>query len=342
MSEGRRAAFALAALFGLLALPVPARAATVSAEGGILRVVAGPGESNGISIASTPAAVPTFAVTDAGAPLIPGPGCVPSDVGVTCVTEAPPAIDVSAGDLDDSVTVAAPVPARLDGGEGDDRLTGGAGDDALLGGGGSDFADGGAGNDAIESREGAGDTTWCGSGRDAARAEVLDFLDLACERVDYEPAGSVGRVRSRTGAGRRVPVPGQTWALVDSRILPGVLWMVRRHRVRITEGYGVPGHTFFGEHPLGLAVDLEPGPGSSWADVARLARWAEPRQNRPRPPFRWVGWNGDSNHGHPSVCRPRRGCAPHLHLSWAHSPAPPRGLARTVRVFEVLRVPPAR
>jgi hypothetical protein len=82
-------------------------------------------------------------------------------------------------------------------------------------------------------------------------------------------------------------------------------------------------------------VDIEPGAGGTWAHVARLARWAEPRQNRPRLPFRWVGWNGDYNHGHPSVCKPRRGCAPHLHLSWAHSPTRPRRLARTVWVFEV-------
>jgi hypothetical protein len=122
---------------------------------------------------------------------------------------------------------------------------------------------------------------------------------------------------------------------VDRRILPDVLYLVRRYRVRITEGYAVSGHSLFGEHPLGLAVDIEPGPGGSWADVARLGRWAEPRQNRPRLPFRWVGWNGDPNHGHPSRCRPRLGCSPHLHLSWAHSPARPRQIARTVWVFEV-------
>ena len=140
---------------------------------------------------------------------------------------------------------------------------------------------------------------------------------------------------SRTGGGRFVPVPGQTWARVDRRILPNVLYLIRRYHVRVTEGYGTIGHEPFGEHPLGLAVDIEPGAGGTWADVARAARWAEPRQNRPRFPFRWVGWNGDYNHGHPSVCRPRRGCAPHLHLSWSHTPTRPRRAARTVWVFEV-------
>ena len=43
-----------------------------------------------------------------------------------------------------------------------------------------------------------------------------------------------------------------------------------------------PVHTANGEHPLGLAVDLVPGPGGSWDDIDRLAAWAEPRQNQPR------------------------------------------------------------
>jgi hypothetical protein len=258
-----------------------------------------------------------------------------SDTGVTCVTGPSPTIDVIASDLDDSVTVGVPVPARIDGGDGDDRLTGGDAADTLLGGTGADFADGGAGSDTIESRDLLSDSAWCGAGRDSVTAEVLDFLDTACERVDYGPAGAVGRLRSRTGGGRRVAIPGQTWALVDRRILPAVLWMVRRYRVRITEGYAMVGHTRFGEHPIGLAVDIEPGPGGTWADVARLARWAEPRQNRPRLPFRWVGWNGDANHGHPSICKPRRGCAPHLHLSWSHTPTRPGRIARTVWVFGV-------
>jgi hypothetical protein len=197
------------------------------------------------------------------------------------------------------------------------------------------FVDAGDGDDAVDVRNGVSDSVWCGRGQDAVTAEAVDFLDLGCERVDYGPAGAVGRLAWRTGGGRWVEIPGQTWARVDRRILPDVLYMVRRYHVRVTEGYGTIGHEPFGEHPLGLAVDIEPGPGGTWADVSRLAVWAEPRQNRPRGPFRWVGWNGDFNHGHPSVCKPRLGCAPHLHLSWSHSPTPPRRVARTVRVFDV-------
>ena len=319
LGRGRAPALRLgrAALGGfLLALATivcagPARAATVSVDGDFLRVVSQPGEANQLAVTPgtpTPLGTPSFAVMDTAAPLVAGPGCTQSEAGVTCVTPAKPAIEVLTGDGDDSVTIAA---------------TAGA------------FIDGGPGDDLIQIRNGVSDSAWCGRGRDSVIAEVPDFLDLGCERVDYGAPGSVGRIRALVSGGRWVPVPGQTWARLDRRILPDVLYLIRRYHVRITEGYGTIGHEPFGEHPLGLAVDIEPGAGGTWADVARLARWAEPRQNHPRRPFRWVGWNGDFNHGDPSVCKPRLGCAPHLHLSWSHSPTPPRRLARTVWVFQV-------
>jgi hypothetical protein len=197
------------------------------------------------------------------------------------------------------------------------------------------FIDAGDGDDAVDVRNGRSDSVWCGRGTDSVTAEIADTLDLGCEDVDYGPAGAVGRLAWRTGGGRLVEVPGQTWARVDRRILPDVVYFIRRYHVQIWEGFGTVGHEPFGEHPLGLAVDILPGAGGTWDDVSRLARWAEPRQNRPRGPFRWVGWNGDFNHGHPSTCKPRLGCAPHLHLSWSHSPTAPRHIARRVRVFQV-------
>jgi hypothetical protein len=308
-------------------------------EGDILRVAAPPGEANMLSVAPS-LTEPSMLVTDPGAPLIAGPGCtLGADGSATCsapVGGGPVAsIEVDSGDLDDSVSVTAALPALIVGGEGDDRITGGDGDDTLVGGGGADFADGGRGDDSIDIRDGFADSAWCGRGFDSVRTETLDALDLGCESVDYGPPGRVGRLMRVTGGGRFVPLPGQTWVRVDRRILADVLYLVRRYRVRITEGFGTVGHEPFGEHPLGLAVDIEPGAGGTWADVSRLARWAEPRQNHPRFPFRWVGWNGDFNHGHPSVCKPSRGCAPHLHLSWSHSPTRPRHVARTVWVFAV-------
>lgn len=123
------------------------------------------------------------------------------------------------------------------------------------------------------------------------------------------------------GGGRFVPIPGFPGEKIDVRLLPDVRWMVRRFHIFISDGYSRdPVHEPRGEHPLGLALDISPGPGGSWAKVTRLARLAEPRQNRPRAPFRWVGYRGDAGHG------PHH----HLHLSWSHSPAKPGHPARTV------------
>jgi hypothetical protein len=307
-------------------------------DGGVVRVASPPGEANVLTVAQG-LTEGTMIVTDSGAPLSAGPGCTVGADGSAHCSSVPAlpfaSIDLDAGDLDDSVSVAAAVPATILGGEGDDRITGGDGDDTLIGSGGADFAEGGRGDDSIDLRDGVADSAWCGRGLDSVGAETLDALDLACESVDYGPPGQVGQAMRVASGGRFVPVPGQTWARVDRRILADVLYLVRRYRVRITEGFGTVGHEPFGEHPLGLAVDIGPGAGGTWADVSRLARWAEPRQYHPRFPFRWVGWNGDFNHGHPSVCKPSRGCAPHLHLSWSHSPARPRRPARTVWVFAV-------
>ena len=143
------------------------------------------------------------------------------------------------------------------------------------------------------------------------------------EGAKEEPAGGCGEVSSEleiggvkkiTGGGRIVPIPGEPGEKIDSRILPDVLYLKRRYRLDITDGYAPTGHSPDGEHPIGLAIDAVPGKGGSWAEVGRLARWAEPRQNAPRPPFRWVGYNGDSMHGDPAHCS--GGCPAHIHLSW--------------------------
>ena len=64
---------------------------------------------------------------------------------------------------------------------------------------------------------------------------------------------------------------------------------------------------------------------AAWAPIGRLALWAEPLQNQPAPPFRWVGYDGDAGHG----------CGNHLHLSWNHSPVAQFQLAEWVETFPV-------
>jgi Ca2+-binding RTX toxin-like protein len=170
----------------VLALAPAAQAATVSVEGDVVRVVAASGEANVMTLAAglTDASA---VVSDAGAPLVAGPGCAPgADGRVSCSAAVDSGhlagIDVDAGDFDDSVSVSASMPATLVGGEGDDRITGGDGDDTLLGGGGVDFADGGRAMCATGSRTAPGAaaaSTACAPRRSTrstsgARASITD------------------------------------------------------------------------------------------------------------------------------------------------------------------------
>ncbi len=66
--------------------------------------------------------------------------------------------------------------------------------------------------------------------------------------------------------------------------------------------------------------------GGDWNDIDRLAKMAEPNQNQPRSPFRWVGYNGDSGHG--------RGH--HLHLSYSHSGS---AFGKTPKTVYTIRCP---
>jgi hypothetical protein len=125
------------------------------------------------------------------------------------------------------------------------------------------------------------------------------------------------------GGGRIVAIPGFPGERIDRRLLTDIRWLRRRYPIFITDGFSRdPVHAANGEHPLGLALDIVPDTerGGTWADVTALARWAEPRRDRPRAPFRWIGYNGDSGHG--------RGH--HLHLSWNHSMTRPGKRPRAV------------
>ena len=118
-----------------------------------------------------------------------------------------------------------------------------------------------------------------------------------------------------TGGGKFVDIPGFPGERIDRRLLNDVLYLTKRYKIFITDGYSMDGvHSINGEHPRGLALDIVPNKaaGGTWSDIDRLARWAEPTPDRPRPPFRWVGYDGDPNHG--------RGH--HIHLSWSHGVAP--------------------
>jgi hypothetical protein len=136
-------------------------------------------------------------------------------------------------------------------------------------------------------------------------------------------------------------VPHEEGDMVDRRIVPDLRWIAQRYPIYVVDGYsgklpngehvGCHGcHVKHSDHYNGLAVDIVPLEGSSrcdaaWRGITRLAHWAEPLQNRPRAPFRWVGYDGDAGHG----------CGNHLHLSWEHATAPMFELAEWVEVFPV-------
>lgn len=151
--------------------------------------------------------------------------------------------------------------------------------------------------------------------------------------------------RIASGPSEIVPIPAsvphEEGDMVDRRIVPDLRWIAAHFPIFVTDGYSgpLPGgehvgcnncHVKHSDHYNGLAVDIVP-PGNSgrcdgaWRGITRLAHWAEPVQNRPRAPFRWVGYDGDAGHG----------CGNHLHLSWEHALAPMFQLAEWVEVFPV-------
>jgi hypothetical protein len=132
-----------------------------------------------------------------------------------------------------------------------------------------------------------------------------------------------------TGGGKFVAIPGFPGEMIDRRLLADIRWLRKRYPIFITDGYSMSDvHAEQGEHPIGLALDIVPDKagGGRWSDVTRLARWAEPKQDQPRAPFRWVGYDGDEGHG--------RG--DHLHLSWSHSETRP---GFTAKLIDTIRCP---
>ena len=176
-----------------------------------------------------------------------------------------------------------------------------------------------------------------------ALAAVL--LAVPAEPADGASATSPGATRVSAGVGEIVPIPAsiphQEGAMIDRRLIPNLRWLHKRFPFYVTEGYAGPlrgygtvgcpdCHVSGSDHHYGLAVDLAAPSFSttcdgSWRALNRLARWAEPRQNRPVAPFRWVGYDGDAGHG----------CGHHLHLSWNHADGRPFRVASWVQVFKV-------
>ena len=197
---------ALLAALSLLALAAPSFAASVSVDGGTLRVQGTPERDNVQLI-----------VLDGGTVAIPGdgttagPGCAADakvrDVKCSGVERVD--ADLGAGD-DDLRAITRPdprrggptplptLPMKVQGGPGDDAMEGGDGNDVLDGGPGEDGFNAYAGDDTIVSADGTNDRSAdCGAGRDQASMDELagyriQEMPTDCERVERHldvPAG---------------------------------------------------------------------------------------------------------------------------------------------------------
>jgi Ca2+-binding RTX toxin-like protein len=224
----------------------------------------------------------------------------------------------------------------LTGSDGPNALAGGEGNDTITGRGGVDSFAGGPGSDYIVAADKKAETVDCGSGRDGAKTDKGDKRK-SCEVRGKPTAPTSGtsptppkpssvpgvNIHVVSGHGKIVGIPGFPGERVDRRLLPDIRWLRAKYHIAITDGYARSGHAPGGEHPIGEAIDIVPGPGGNWNDIDRLARFAEPRQNHPRAPWRWVGYNGDANHGRGN----------HLHLSWSHGAARRGHPAKWVQVL---------
>ena len=167
------------------------------------------------------------------------------------------------------------------------------------------------------------------NGSRAGRALVVCAAIAAAFALSAAPASAMRSEKiahhlcKTVRGGRFVPIPGFPGEKIDRRLLPDIRWMKRRFDIFITDGYSRDSvHAENGEHPIGLATDIVPNvaKGGTWNEIGDLAHLAEPHQDQPIMPWRWVGWNGDAGHGRGN----------HLHLSWSHSPTPPGHPARVV------------
>jgi hypothetical protein len=220
-----RLALPIATLLAL-ALPAIGEAATVSTTAGpVLSYVAGASEANRLVI-SYSAEGNSAVVSDPGATVTAGAGCVAIDAhSARCGTDDGGVGDlparVSLGDGDDTIAVVPPTEPHyndptIDGGPGNDTLAGTPGNDVISGGGGTDTISGGDGDDKLSDGDSAladADVLDGGPGEDrvsyAGRATAV-VVDLAgggedtLTGIDWVVGGDGGDTISGAGDAERL------------------------------------------------------------------------------------------------------------------------------------------
>jgi RTX calcium-binding nonapeptide repeat (4 copies) len=143
--------------FTSAAVPSVSSAASVAVDSGkhTLVVTAAPGERNAFTVTASGG---LYTVADTGSSISAGSGCTSLGPGLARCTggySGPISfVFVSAGDGDDTVSLAAPVPGWVDAGAGADVVRTGASTDFLYGSSGDDVLDGGPGADTIAGGDG--------------------------------------------------------------------------------------------------------------------------------------------------------------------------------------------
>jgi hypothetical protein len=140
--------------------------------------------------------------------------------------------------------------------------------------------------------------------------------------------GPMGAVHKATSPRHLAPLPAaanpaEPGIECDSRIIPDVVYLVRRFGLTVTACYAI--HAPDGEHPLGAAIDVVPDDGN-WDRTLQTAEALGWKGSCAlsgvvpicaQAPFRFIGYNGYPGHGDPAHCL--CGGDAHLHLSWLTS-----------------------
>jgi Ca2+-binding RTX toxin-like protein len=192
-----RRSLVTAAALCALALPSAAHASTATTADGNLRYTSAAGEVNNVSFARVSG--DTFRVTDLGAVVAAGTGCVQESPNVVrCTTARGRPIIAGLGDGNDTATSRTSRTVQLVGEDGNDRLAGaggrdtldgGTGDDNLTGGSSADRLRGGSGNDQLFGNSG-NDNLQAGDGNDVLDGGSANDFESGANGDDVLRQGS--------------------------------------------------------------------------------------------------------------------------------------------------------
>src|SRR5947208_16066191 len=94
----------------------------------------------------------------------------------------------------------------------------------------------------------------------ASVALALGMLCVVASSAAGMRSEKIGTHLCKTvNGGKFVPIPGFPGEKIDRRLIPDIRWMKHRFDIFITDGYSRdPVHAEHGEHPIGLATDIDP------------------------------------------------------------------------------------